>query len=322
MEFGIKKRIIYALLAAEAAICAGLTLAGAAAAGAFSSAMAFPYEQLGLGLRRLSLSGGAGNAAAIGIYVLIALAPIIYWAIFRRRGGFKREDILLPVMSVALLGGIYIIINPGWMPAGLNVELERAMVGCALHSIWTGYVILRALGRVHKSSRETLMRGLRLLIWIPAGIFVYIIAGSCVRDAADAFSQLASGNTMGGSELGLTRVFLIMGYINSALAYAADLPVISTAAQLTEYLEREPYGEEAALTAERLSRRCKLALCATVASGIAFNCLQLIFAPRLLVINASMQLPLASMIFALAALIGARYIRSVQALKQDNDLFI
>ena len=53
------------MLAAEALVCVVLVFAKVSAAGVFSSAAAFPFEQLGAELRSLSLSSRLGNAAAI-----------------------------------------------------------------------------------------------------------------------------------------------------------------------------------------------------------------------------------------------------------------
>ncbi len=41
----------------------------------YSYLITFPFEQLGMGLRKLSLSGSAGNTAAIIAYILICLVP-------------------------------------------------------------------------------------------------------------------------------------------------------------------------------------------------------------------------------------------------------
>ncbi len=318
----MKKRMAYAGLMIEAAICAGLAAFGGIKPEMFTSVMAFPFEQVGLWLRGLSLSGDAGNGFAIAIYAAVALMPLAYFAIFRARKGFRPEDVLLAVMSAALFGGIYIIINPGWLQSGLGVEMERGIIGCALHSIWIGYVILRVLRRLREGSRDELLLNLQYLTVAVAAVFVYAIAGSCLGDLIGALSDLARGNTMPGINLGFTRAFLVMGYINSALAYAMDLPVIFAAAELTERLRQDQYGEGAALAAEKLARRCALALAVVVASNVAFNALQLLCAPKLLVVNTSVQLPILSVIFALAALLAAGYIRSGRQLKQDNDLFI
>jgi hypothetical protein len=318
----MKKTLVYAVLALEALICIALEISGAIRPEMFTSVMAFPFEQAGLGLRELSLSGTSGNWAAICLYAAICLLPAVYWAIFRARKGLRPEDILLAVMSAALFGGIYIIINPGWLHTYLSVDMERGITGCALHSIWIGYVILRILRRPREGGSETLLCHFRRLIWLTAAVFVYIIAGSCLGDLLTAFSDLAKGNTMPGANLGFTRACLVMGYINSALAYAMDLPVLFAAAALTAELGRDQYGEGAALAAERLARRCSLALAVTVISNAAFNVLQLLCAPRLLVVTATVQLPLLSIMLALATLLAAGYIRSGRGLKQDNDLFI
>ena len=60
----MKRRMFYGLLAAEAVILAALSLAGAAQPQWFSSAMAFPLEQLGALLRLMSGGGAVMRGAA------------------------------------------------------------------------------------------------------------------------------------------------------------------------------------------------------------------------------------------------------------------
>jgi hypothetical protein len=61
----MKRKLFVALLVLEAAACIAFCAARASLSGAFTAAMAFPFEQLGLGLRALSLAGRLGAAAAL-----------------------------------------------------------------------------------------------------------------------------------------------------------------------------------------------------------------------------------------------------------------
>ena len=68
------KRMVWAwVLAAEAVLCAGLSVAGSSAAGAAGALLGFPWQMVGQGLRWMSLSGGAGNAAALALYAVCGL---------------------------------------------------------------------------------------------------------------------------------------------------------------------------------------------------------------------------------------------------------
>lgn len=316
----MKKTLAAILLGLEGILILAMEIMGTKIPGAFTSAMAFPYELIGLGLRKMSLSGSMGNIWAVVIYAAVSLLPAIYWLVFRLRKGFKWIDLLMPIFSAGLLGGIYVMINPGYLPAG--VEMERAVIGCALHSVWTGYAIVRLAESLKNGRRDRLARVLKGLLWVLAAVFVYIIAGSCVNELISALKELAEKNTMPGISLVMTQIFLVLGYINAALPYALDIPVIFAGQGLLRELSKDEYGEGAAIMAEKLAARCGFALSATVISGVIFNILQLIFAKELLKMDTMVQIPLVSVIFALAALMAAGYIRAGRRIKQDNDLFI
>ena len=315
----MRRYIGWALLIAEGLLVLGMEILGVKIPGAFTSAMAFPYEQAAGLLRSMSLSGKAGNAWAWVIYATICLLPVIYWALFRARKGFRAADALLFVMTGALFGGLYIMINPGHLPAGLGVETERAIVGCALHSVWMGYAVLRLPEIVLKGGRARSAACLKGLLWVMAAVFVYVIAGSNVKEAIEAFRNLAEKNTMPGTDLLPTRIFICLGCINSALPCAMNLPVIGAA---MGFLSADKYSEDAVMWAEKLSRRCVRALTVTVIASAAYNILQLVFAGKLLIVNAAVEIPLVTVIFASGALMAAGYVRAGMRLKQDNDLFI
>ena len=64
-------------------------------------AIVFFWEQAGGLLRRLSLSGDAGNIAAWIIFILAGGSPLILWAILGIRKRAGRSDLLLLLISVA-----------------------------------------------------------------------------------------------------------------------------------------------------------------------------------------------------------------------------
>ena len=67
-----------ALLTAEAAVCIALLtyVAAAGEQGAGGALYGVPFAQIGAGLRTMSLSGAAGNAAAFVLYLIIC--PVSY----------------------------------------------------------------------------------------------------------------------------------------------------------------------------------------------------------------------------------------------------
>ena len=94
------------------------------------------------------------------------------------------------------------------------------------------------------------------------------------------------------------------------------------ARRLLKALEVNPYLEETAQLAETLGKICVLTLMTSILAEGIFNFLQIIFQSSLVSQNYVISIPVFSLIFVLAMLLFARYVREIQKLKQDNDLFI
>ena len=82
------------------------------------------------------------------------------------------------------------------------------------------------------------------------------------------------------------------------------------------------YSAGAAEKADRLASFCGRALVITVSADVVFNILQMIFHERLYQTDIVIRVPVISIVFVLAVLLFARYVREDQKLKQENDLFI
>ena len=75
----MKERHLFTLLSVEAAACVLFCILQRSLSGLFSTLIAFPFEQIGAGLRILSLSGAVGNVIAIILYMLLGLIPAGIW---------------------------------------------------------------------------------------------------------------------------------------------------------------------------------------------------------------------------------------------------
>lgn len=147
----MKQNKLYAVLAAAGVLCLAAQLGDAALPEIFTAVSAFPFEQIGLGLRALSLSGSLGNAAALALYGMVCLLPACTLLLIRRRRGLFPEDALLPVLSAALFPVLYWMINPGLLGAFLGSAegqpFGKAVLGVIVYSVLLGYAVLRTLRR-------------------------------------------------------------------------------------------------------------------------------------------------------------------------------
>lgn len=303
-----------------------LRIVQASFTGLFSSVMAFPFEQIGMGLRSLSLSGGVGNAVVILIYSAVSLLPIAVMLGLRKKRGLHAEDGLIGLLSAFLFAILYLMINPGVIgtltgeTAGLSVS--KAVLGGMVYSVFCGYLVLRVLRLFSLGGTERLTRYMAVMLSLMAALFVYLAFGTCFGALLDSILALRAGNSGNEHLLGVSYVFLVLQFIVDALPYVLDVFVIFAAIWLLYEFRASRFSAEAVAATERMYRLCVVALVATVLSNIGFNLLQLLFAKSLMVINGSVEIPVFSITFVLAALLLTRVVAENKQLKDENDMFI
>ena len=323
----MNRKVILILLVVEAAVCLALGVARAPLSGVFTSVMAFPFEQIGLGLRALSLSGGFGNAVAIVLYILFCLFPAAVLPFLARRRTLFPEDWLLVLMSIVQFTVIYLMINPGLtvntMAGGMvDYAVGKAILGTIIYSIVCGYLVLRALRLFTGGNTGELARYMSVMLGLTAMLFVYLAYGALFASSLDSIAALRAGNTGNEHLLGASYAFLILRFAVDALPYILDIFVIFAALKMLEEFRKNRYSAESVKAAARVSKLCAAVLTATVLSSICFNSLQLLFIGYLMVINVTVQIPVLSIAFVLVALLLTRFVTENKQLKDDNDMFI
>ena len=145
----MKRKLFVGALGVEALACLLFCVLQTSFTGVFSAAMAFPFEQIGIGLRSLSLSSWLGNAAAVVVYFAISLLPVTALFIFRQKRKLCAEDGLMGLLSVVLFAVLYLMTNPGIISTYTNGAAARsvgkAILGGMVYSVLCGYFILRVL---------------------------------------------------------------------------------------------------------------------------------------------------------------------------------
>ena len=322
----MKHKLFVGLLSVEALACALFSILRTSFAGAFSAAMAFPFEQIGMGLRSLSLSGGLGNAAAIVIYFAASLMPVAAALILRKKRKLRAEDGLLALLSAALFAVLYIMINPGlinaWTGGIAAQSVGKAVLGGMVYSVLCGYFVLRVLRLFSCGATEKLVRYMSVMLSLLAVLFVYFIFGACFSGLLDSMAALRAGNLGNERLLGASYIFLVLQFAVNALPHAFNALVVFAGLRLLHEMRADRYSAETVAAAGKISGLCAAALVATVLANIGFNILQLLFAKLIVVINGSVQIPVFSITFALAALLLTRLVTENKRLKDENDMFI
>jgi len=322
----MKQKILVGLLSVEALACVLFCFLQTSFAGFFSAAMAFPFEQIGIGLRSLSLSGGLRNVAAIVVYFATSLLPIAALLILRKKRKLCAEDGLLGLLSAVLFAVLYLMINPGDISAwtgGITAQtVGKAILGGMVYSVLFGYFILRILRLFSDGGTEKLVRYMSVMLSLLNALFVYVVFGACFSGLLNSIAALQAGNIGNEHLLGASYVFLVLQFVVDALPYVFNMLVVFAALHLLDKMRPNRYSAETVAAAGRVSRLCSAALVTTVLANIGFNLLQFLSAKPLVVINSSVQIPVFSITFVLAALLLTRLVTENKQLKDDNDLFV
>lgn len=330
----MKKQMFVWLLGLEGVLCLLLYFIRDALPGAFTAAVAFPFEQIGIGLRVLSLSGAVGNGIALALYVGICLLPLLAMAVLVKRRGWCVEDVLLGLASGVLFVMLYFMVNPwllaehsGSMFGDAGLKIWKGVLGGIFYSVLVGYGVLRLLRYLRGmegrgADMGHLLRIFKVLLGAASVLFVYGAFGGCFGGFMDSLEAFREGNSGIGQQMGINVLFLSLQYGVGMLPYLMNVVVALAGLRLLRELQAGRYSEGVVMAAGKLSRASSFAVGVSVAANVGFNLLQLVFMKKLLVMNASVQFPVLPLTFALAALLLAQYVRENKELKDDNDSFI
>lgn len=315
----MKKQLPYIALGAEALLCLVFSafIRGEGASG--EAIAAFPLAPIGAGLRALSLSGGAGNAAAIVLYALLCLLPAGLFLFRYGKEKFAYEDVLLPICSIALFYSLYLLINPALAEARYSLMAKPALNGL----VWVllaAWLVLHLLRMAFKDREGTKKCGC-ILLFAMAAVYVFALFYMVPADAAEEIFSLNKANTDHGA-LGPSYFAMVLRAAASAVPYGLDLAALEMAYTLLDSAFADRYSERTLACSHRLARFCRVALTVDMLLCAGVYLLQLCMAPKLRSVSFDIVLPLSSVAVTLAALLLSRLIGEGKQLKEDNDLFV
>lgn len=322
----MKRRAYVLFLVIEAFLCAALAFFGFRPGQLYWPAVSFPFAQAAAILRALSLSGAAGNAAAILIYAAIGLLPLVglLYRIVKKRAVW--EDILLGALSALLFIGIYLFINPAlfsnYMPMAGMAEGGKLMISSCIWATAAGYLVLRALRSFGKKDGEEFSQ-LILLLRCVSAILVFQLCFFRFGTLLESLETLGESNTgAAGGELFVTELVFGLRFLCDAAAAALELWMICRGESLLHALAKDRYSEETERCALILWEACRTAVYVSVACCVGMNLLQLFLCRTLLNADYLVQIPLTRIALTLAVMIAVKHLAEGRRLKQENDLFI
>ncbi len=322
------RKFVYILLALETVLLFVLNLLKYSFTDVFSSVIAFPFEQIGLILKLLSGSGLLGNAIALTLYLAICFLPVYYLIASKDKRKLHLEDALVGLLSSVLLVSLYLMINTENLElifiglGALGVAAGKAILSITIWSILWGYLILRFIRLAFDSNTKKLIVYSSVTLYSLCFFFAWIVFGSNFGDLLNSFFALQAQNTGLQAGLGITYVFLVLGFLLDAIPYILNTVIVFLALDLLTEMYNDAHSEKTEILSKQLSLFCYKSLGIVVVSGISFNLLQLLFAKTLRNTEANLSIPIMSVLFVLTVLFFARLISENRALKHDNDLFI
>ena len=268
----------------------------------------FPFGQIGEALRALSLASSAGNIAAMIIYLLISILPVLYLVdrVARQKKEPDAIDILLIMMSVMLFIMMYLMVNPGYV----NSNLYGAMPGKGGALAMTFWSMVVGYAKYLKLILTAV--AVTIVAEIVLGIFTEVVpAARGVREV----DQLLNSDYN-------TTVFLWIKYFADKIPSVLNIFVIVHAIKMVDQLRADRYSQETISAAEKLSRICRISVTVMIITSIAVNLSQFLIWTKVYKANYVVDIPLFSIAMCIAVLLLSKFIASDKALKEDNDMII
>ena len=303
------------------------------------SYFAFPWEQIGFLLRKLSLAGTAGNAAAWGLFAVIGGCPLIFWGLLLFRRKSSRVDLLLPLLSFSVFSGLWFLINPSYLevylfPAGME-EMGKCAFALAIDSVLLCWLLLRFLKDSRGMDKKSLLRSLEITLGLYAALdgAAFLLRGGTELAAGwKAVGVSVSGNMdwmptqeigiMEGRSMGLSRCFLVLQTICRYLPECLELAVCAAAICFLHSCEQNSFHEDSLKQVRRLKKITACSLGAVLWTNMFVNLLQLVFARYIYSAGYTLVFPIKQIIFMLGVLMFSRFWSDGKKLKDDNELFI
>lgn len=291
--------------------------------------LAFPYAQLGQGLRWLSLSSAVGNILAWAGLIVLGAVPAMIWWWLRKRGRLRRGDWALLVFVPALWGTLYGMVNPGSLASALLLRRGGALAAFArpalaltVDSFALLYLVLRLMTAAEEEGQSA-SRVLALLLRLVTVTCAALLGATALPEIAEVCSGL--GNTLGADTFVIDAGggFSLGAFLRALLEAAAlglDGWLALLGVTLLRQLQSEPYGEGTVSAAKAMAVFCRRAVTALLTALALVNLLTLLTLGS----GGHIQLTLPVLTVAFALLMGlvSRTLADRRALKQENELFI
>ncbi|MBR2045670.1 MAG: hypothetical protein IJ958_06000, partial [Agathobacter sp.] len=156
----------------------------------------FPLEQIGWGLRQLSLSGGVGNVVAILLFLFVGVLPCGVFLLLKKKGKALFIDWMLVGLSVVLLLVLYYMINPGLLP--VSIIGSKMLLGSAFYSVLIGYLVLRVIVGNRYVDTMVLQKSLCMMLYVVMILFAWSVVIEFFINLPATIQLVKEGNATTG----------------------------------------------------------------------------------------------------------------------------
>ena len=270
-------------------------------------------------LRRLSLGSSAGNAAAWIIVLTLAILPLAAMLPLRRRGGWSKVDLLLPLLSLLIFTLCYYLVNPTLLPSPAGSFFPWACAGSIL-SVAVAWAALRGLRALDASPAERLSAVTRPLLIVWAALLAFSACWERTSVFLSRWSDVAAGNTAGGYSF---TVFILA--VVAVLTLIPDLLAALTllwGAELVGALGDLTFSPETVALCRHTAHSCRRVTAAAMLIAVVTNLLQLTLLGILRSTYFSMVIPVMPLVLSVALYLLCRCLQRGKELQDDSDSII
>ncbi len=284
----------------------------------------FPWHQIALLLRTLSLSGSIGNGVAIVLYLLLCSSPVLILLGIRKKRKLVNEDSALIIASIVLFIILYYMINPALVPfpSDRNSLVYQAVICGILYSAFLSYFLLRAVRLLSAGDIKQLGQYLQIVLFFTQTYLLLVVFGAQFGSFLYEIHTLQAGNIGNTHTLSLSYLFLTSKYIFNCLPDICNIILIFRIFSLLEEWKKDRYSPETVQASKQLSQFCLKAIVFIAITQLGFNLFQLLLQSAIRTISIVLYLPVTSLLFLIVTLLINRFVIETKQLKDENDQFI
>lgn len=326
-----KKSIIKKCFIAEGILAFGLAILMYYAVGLTNSMflLTVPFDCIANGLRWLSLYSPAGNLAAILLYTLLSLLPMVYLCAGWKKAGLNKTDILLPVISLYSFYLLYEFINPGLMLKRLpkllagtdGLPMVKMSFAIIFYVLVIAYFMFRMMQHLKSNNEKNrlchLCNQLQKILIIISVLYTFYLGYFMTFMMFQDFNQSIEQNSSS-----VNMFFVVLTYILNGLPIILSIATLVSGIGLLKAMALSHLQAEEIQAASHMGAISKYTVYVTVICNITLNVLQFIFSRQLNDTSYVIKISFIPLIIAFSAVILSGYFKEAKDLHEDNEMII